>query len=102
MVRAVESIPKQLLKEKKVISRYVDNIALEAHNVNSETFLGITCMSFAPQTRRGVYNEDSFSCTSHGNHSDEVPEGKVSISCNASCFCVHRVCVAADAMENDN
>lgn len=76
MVRAVESIPKQLLKEKKVISRYVDNIALEAHNVNSETFPGITCTTYAPQNRPGIYHEDSLSCTGPGNHSDKVREGQ--------------------------
>jgi len=78
MVRAVESIPKQLLKEKKVISRYVDNIVLEAHSVNAETFPGITCTTYAPQNRPGIYHDDSFSCSGPGNHSDKVPKGQVS------------------------
>ena len=80
MVDAVESIPRQLLKDKKVISRYVDNIALEARSVDSDTFLGITCSSYVPLNRQGVYLEDSFSCTGHGNRSDEPPHGKVSTS----------------------
>ena len=80
MVDAVESIPRQLLKDKKVISRYVDNIALEARSVDSDTFPGITCTSYVPLNRQGVYLEDSFSCTGHGNRSDEPPHGKVSTS----------------------
>ena len=90
MVDAVESIPRQLLKDKKVISRYVDNIALEARSVDSDTFPGITCSSYVPLNRQGVYLEDSFSCTGHGNRSDEPPHGKVSTS---RCFsAVNRKC----------